>query len=307
MDKELSGLEELLSIIANAIAIIISLSGAAISIKKEAFCLLILFAILIFFNGFFLSQYIKKIKYINFVEYLFNNNVHRFTLLPKFRIYIESKKKKNKLYITNLNVKYEITKNEDYIENVGDLQIDYTLKIKNKRLPKQYYMIFGNDYAEHKPIIEYSLCGRPMTPAIFIEAKHSSYERGIINEAVIDLEYENLPKKEIELKITQKYINSFNFSVTNTDTLILLPLLYGTKIDEIDYEINLKKFDDYPKLYCNAYKIGRNKKWGENYEIKDISIDLEGSDLTKKITLQKPQPESAYYFRIGINEEKMEP
>ncbi len=307
MNKWISYLEELLSIIANGISIIASLSGAAISIKNGVFWLLIPFTIIVFLNGFFLFHYIKKVKYINFIEYLFNNDTHRFTLLPKFRIYIENKKRKNKLHITNLKIKYEISKNEDYSDNVGDLKIDYVFKIKNKHLPKQYYIIFGNDYAEHKPIIEYSLCSSPMASATFTEAKHSPYERGIINEAVIDLEYENLPKQEVELKITLKYTNSFNFSITNTDTLILLPLLYGSRIDEIDYKINLEGFDDYPRLYCNAYKVSRNRDLGKNYEIKDISIDLKGDDLTKTIFLQKPQPESAYYFRIGINEEKMEP
>lgn len=307
MDKETSYLEGLFSTLANIISIITSISGIIVSIKLEYFWIIIPFVLIIIFNILFLSHYWKKMKYINFIEYLFNNNNHRFTLLPKFRIYIENKKRKNQIHIKELKIKYIISRNPNYDDIIADLKIEYQLKIKNKKLPKQYYIIFGNDYAERKPHIEYSICNNPMASVTFIEAKHSEYERGIINEAVINLEHDNLPKKEFELKITHSYENSFNFSVTNTYTLILLPLLYGNKIDIINYEINFQEFNDYPEFYCNAYYISQTKKFGKNYDIKDVSTLLKSSNFVKTISLDKIESESAYYFRIGIDQEKMVP
>lgn len=300
--------EKPMSIIASFLAIITSLLGIIISVTIECLWIIIPFILITIIVIVFFGHYIKIRKYINFVEFLFNNKKHRFTLLPKLRIYIESTKNKNKVHVTNLNIKYSITKNKNFSDNIGDLRIEYDMQIENKHLPKQYYVIFGNDYAENKPKIEYSLCNRPLVSVTFHETKHASYERGLVNEAVINFDNDNFPKSEISLKIIHNYINSFNFSETETDTLILLPLLYGNKIDHINYEINLIGFEDYPKLYCDAYEISDKGLLGIDYEIKDVSTYTKDENLSKSISLNNAMKyEGAYYVRIGVSEEKMEP
>lgn len=300
-------IEKTISIIAGLLTITSSLTSIAISIVMDKLWLIIPVVFIHSVILIFFIYYAKKMRYINFVEFLFCNEKHRFTLLPKFRIYIERQNRKNKVHITNLKIKYTITKNNSSNNNIGDLKIEYDMKIENRHLPKRYYIIFGNDYAKDKPNITYSLCDKPFYSVSFNEVKHASYERGIINEAIINLDYGNLPKKEIDLKIIHSYTNSFNFSETETDTLILLPSLYGNKIDHIDYEINLVGFVDYPELYCNMFEISNSKGIRGEYEIKDINTYKKNDNLLKVISLDSIKYESAYYVRIGVNREKMEP
>lgn len=304
MNKRLNNLDIILSILANIISIIISLLGVSYSISKETFVFLIFFIFIILLNVFNVKYFIYKMHYIKFIEYLFNNDMHRFTLLPKFRTYIEYRHRLNKVHINNLKIEYTISKNGCFDNNIADLTINYELKIKNYHLPNQYYIMFGNDYAEQKPEIKYSLNDSSMMDATFIEVRHSPYEKGMINEAIINLDYDNLPKKEIKLNIRIQYSNSFDFDTTKTDTLILLPLLFGKKINKIDYKIKFNKFES-DMFYCNAYLIGRSS--GLNYEIKDISVDLIKKTNLLEIKLNNIQLESAYYFRIGTDKNEMDP
>ena len=312
--------EKSLSIIASIASILASLYGAIISLEKSSMSIAILFIVIILldvvfliFNIFTSIEYFKKIEYINFVEYLFNNDTHRFTLLPKLRMYIENRHLKNKVHIENLRIIYNINRNDLYKnENIGNLQITYLATIENYNMPKQYYVLAGNDYAQKKPTIKYAISHKPIKKddnLMFLNfdvPKHSEYERGMINEATIHLPT-TIPYLNIFLKLVHEYECSFNFSQTPTDTLILLPMLYGIKIDTIDYEIHLNGFEDYDELFCSAFMISNNKKMKPDYRIEDISYMVRGDSLDKKIKLYPKNSELAYYFRIGISKELMTP
>lgn len=307
MEKVGQKIVNIISVVASLCTIFTCLSGMAISVTLKRpwyFILLSVTLILVMLCSVFI---IRKIRYINFIEFLFCNKTHRFTLLPKFRIHIEKQHKKNKVHLNSMKIKYNITKSDDIAGNVGNLEIQYELQIKNKNLPRQYYLVFGNDYAQKKPDIIYSIGQGPEAPVFFNEEKHAPYERGLVNDATINLSPENLPKrKNISLKITYRYENSFNFDETPTDTLIFLPALYGRKIEHIEYTISLSGFDAYHELFCNANEISANHPFRGNYEIKTINDQyLVNKDLLKTIEINNVKDESAYYFSIGVSEDEM--
>lgn len=298
--------DKIVSLINNIVILFTTISGLLISIFKEKINIQMLVAFLVVLLAyiFFMSFHLKKMKYMNFVEFLFYNPTHRFTLLPKFRIFLEKYHKINKIHILNFDINYIITKNDDYKNaEIGDLEIEYKMTIKNRNVPKEFNLVFGNDYTKEKPKVCAYLSGIK-TIVSFNEFRHSSYERGLVNDATISLANDNLPKKEFELKITMNYKNSFNFTNDPTDTLILLPLMFSNKIDKINYRISLLGFD-YPELYVSSNEISSKNAFG-NYSIKTLPNKINKNLLCKKTELNNINKESAYFFRISVIDANME-
>lgn len=81
--------DKIVSLINNIVILFTTISGLLISIFKEKINIQMLVAFLVVLLAyiFFMSFHLKKMKYMNFVEFLFYNPTHRFTLLPKFRIF----------------------------------------------------------------------------------------------------------------------------------------------------------------------------------------------------------------------------
>lgn len=306
MNNNLDNSDKIISLFNNAIILVTTVSGLIISCfnDKNNKLVLIIFFIILIANVFFIFHHIRKIKYINFVEYLFYNPIHRFTLLPKFRVFIEKYHKINKIHILKFNINYLISKNQKYQDTeIGDLIIEYKMTIKNKNLPKEFNLVFGNDYAKDKPIVR-AYFSDIETVVTFNEFHHSSYERGLVNDVSISLCNDNLPKSEFELKIIMNYKNSFNFTDDPTDTLVLLPLMFASRIDRINYCVTLKDFN-YEELYMSSHEISSKNILG-NYSVKTLPNTNEGDMLCKKTELKNISRESAYFFRISVADKNME-
>lgn len=252
------------------------------------------------------NLFIKKNRYIKFTEFLFENDIHRFTLLPKLRMFIESKKLKNELHLLSLDITCNIKRNENFAdEEIADLHTMYTLEIENRNLPKVFNFVFGNDYALGKPSILYSIDNGSKAQPLFNQKKQPTYVRGSIGHTTIKFNKENLPKRKFKLEIFITYKESFNFSESKTDTLILLPILYGKKIDKISWNVNFIGFDKIPKFYLSSNSISRIKK---SYSISSAGSETKNEKYSKRIEFEdiNTKKECAYYARIGV-EENMTP
>lgn len=305
MDRDVRQINTILQIIFYCISIVSSLSG--IYFFQKYYWYLIPITFIVVFNIFCSINYVKKIRYINFIEFLFNNDDHRFTLLPKFRIFLEKKGGENKLHLTNLSVTYIISKQREAGKNIADLKKEYVLTIPSKGLHKnrleEFHVYSGNDFAKEEPNMTCSINEGNKNSLAFTSPSHESYERGIICDTKIDLSPYNLFEKENKLKITQTYTNSFDFDETPVDTLILLPQLFGTKIDKIDFTVKLEKFSESTEFKWRPLKIVRTNMLG-GYTIRNISDGISEDKFCKKVELRDIKPETAYYFRISINSEK---
>lgn len=237
------------------------------------FCLCMLISLLSVVIYIITNMYLREANYISFIEFLFNNKTHSFTLLPKISLHMHQTKKKNKFHVHELFVHYEIdAKPYKDSENpfLGDMTATFNYTIYNDRnFPKYFHLCMGNDYTSDPPDIQIKYGSQH--DYISHEADELPRDKYIITRVrnwQIKLEESNINgSKTFNLSIKIKYKKSFNFDLTAPDIIIFLPKAHGEKIDEVKYVIDLKNFPSYDFRFSCHDIVKRNGK----YEIGDLS------------------------------------
>lgn len=265
---------------------------------------IISFVILFFIIISLLITLYSKERYIKFVDFLFDNEKHNFNLLPKMRMYLNNKKKFNKLDIRQVKVRYEI-KHKQSTESslLGDVDILYKIEIKNKAIPNTYFFITGNDYSNKVPRILYKYGTMDSYSEISPEEKSCAiYYKNVVRDICFNIDKKYITQSgnlKIELKVC--YENSFEFEHNYMDTIICLPKIFGDNVENMKYDICLQGFPNDIDFYFFTYIICANKlKFGIN-NIPNVCNE-KNKHFSVEFSPKSTRKEQAYYFRIGIHD-----
>ena len=141
----------LIGCVADIVAILVAVISGRSSVLFFAIALLLLI-------GGIACLWIKlkeRINFINFVEHLFNNTTHNFTMLPKACLARDKSREKSKLSVRDLCITYTCDLSKVNIEKLkedtniiyGDA-VEYTFIVENKNLPEEFACYLGNMYAD---------------------------------------------------------------------------------------------------------------------------------------------------------------
>lgn len=248
----------------------------------------------------------KETEYMRFVEFLFDNNTHRFILLPKIRMYLHSRRINNKYKVDEMKVTYTITQNRESEQDkmVGDLEIIYSIKIGKDKRNGYFDFVTGNDFSNDLSHAQYKYgVMSEYQNMTLLEDKAAPYWRGYLGHFHITIEGKNIPVDgplEIQFRICAE--RSFVFGGRKRETIICLPQAFSRNIESLKYHIEVKGFDK--PFYGNAYLISKD---GGEYRISS----LEGTQADNTVFDYTMYPntiagEKAYYFKIGTSEEDTE-
>ncbi len=247
--------------------------------------------------------------YIRFIGYLLENKYHRFELLPAMRMYLRTKKMRNKIRYNSINVTYNIKhKCSSESRLLGDLDIIYELDVKNEKIPNTFYFITGNDYSNMPPKFLYKYGNmQEYSEATVEEVNCAEYKRNAIRSFNIELSGNKIPKTgNFIMKMKISYQNSFDFEKIPLDTIICLPQIYGDDIPLMEYTINIIDFPREETYYLFSYLIKRDKFGYERTVIENRHDDIR---RTFNVTLHPNDivGEKAYYFKVGTKDRDVEP
>ncbi len=296
--------DQLFNYIALVCQIIACITGIWQAIRLDHLLLMVLFLFPVIICIIFFLKYKEEIEYMHFVEYLFDNETHRFILLPKIRMYIHSRMIENKYKIDEMSVTYNISRNmgKTSEELIGDLEIIYKLKIKEKKNGR-FDFVSGNDFSDCiSAKYKYGTMREYMNMDLS-EKRVPPYWRGYLGHYPIYIEGKNIPVDgplEIEFKIIAP--ESFDFGKRERETIICLPLAFSKRIEILKYHINIDGFDDV--FYSNAYLIS---KYEGNYRSSSIGdIERDNNSFEYVLYPDTVNGEKAYYFKIGTSEKDTE-
>lgn len=251
--------------------------------------------------------------FICFVEFLFENDIHNFELLPKMRLYLHYKKIKNNIDILDLDISYNIfVKSKEQEKNLlGNLEIIYKINMSEEKIPKTFHMITGNDFSEKPPKLWIKYGNMNDFAAISYRDRNCAwYNKTSIRDFHFNISENKIVRKGnfiLEIKILYDESPSFDFSSNNMETIICLPKIFSDSVKKITYYINLIGFDNKLNFNVFPYVIKSNKK---DFEINSIATISNGDrDINKFIINLYPNEikwEKAYYFKIGLNEHDSE-
>lgn len=290
---------QIISLIANFLQI-----AGAIVIKNPG---LIVFSCFVFTMFIFAvarvnSRYKERVEFIEFIEYLFDNNTHKFTLLPKICLALDKERENSSLDVREMNVKYtydmsevnlvpgDVNKKIEYLD-----KIEYTLNVVRKKLPKEFCCYLGNMYSidtnakisqKHGTQTEYEVVPTP-------RYRDETYTDSIVQRYSWELRKENITNEStIPISFLLEYKEKAR--AQSNDTIIIYPRQYAKEIEKIKFEIKflgnaiaLKKVE--------LYKIHKDgKKFKQTpisvAPIKESTVEFEIKPESKKY--------EAYYFRV---------
>ena len=243
----------------------------------------------------------SKELYIRFIEYLFENEHHKFELLPEMRMYLHIKKIENKVKYNSIDITYDIKhKKSDKSRLLGDVDITYKLDIKNENLPQSYSFITGNDYSNKPPILLYKYGTMEKHTSISADKVNCAiYKRNAIRHFEFEFDKNEITGQdnlEVEMKIS--YEDSFEFEHVPMDTIICLPKIFGNSIPKIKYTINLIDFPEEDTYYMFSYIVRRKNLEYVRNTIQNTN-DSNRRTFVVELSPNKVIGEKAYYFRLG--------
>lgn len=278
--------------------------AAAIVIKNRGLIVFtcFVFAVFIFAFARVNSRYEERVEFIEFIEYLFDNSTHKFTLLPKICLALDKERENSSLTVREMNVKYtydmsevtlvpsDVNKKIEYLD-----KIEYSLNAERKNLPKEFCCYLGNMYSidtnakisqKHGTQTEYEVVPTP-------RYRDETYTDSIVQRYSWELRNENI-KNESTIPISFLLEYKEKARAQSNDTIIIYPRQYAKEIEKIKFEIKflgnaiaLKKVE--------LYKIHKDgKKFKQTpisvAPIKESTVEFEIKPESKKY--------EAYYFRV---------
>lgn len=293
--------KELLPIIIETLNLIVSFSGAVV-FKNKLFLLTLLITP-IFFVAYILKKYILLKEYVDFIEFLMNNNVHKFVILPKIRMYLHSEKINNKIYIQDLTITYNINPSDKQVEGklFGDAEILYEFAIINNNLPQNYNFIYSNDYSNNNINLGYKFNkNESYTLAESKTEQIAPYWKGRMRHDTFALDRSKIPQSNIfNMYVKVDCSRLFEFEELGRDTIVSLPKVFSDNIDSIKYIINLEGFSN-KKFYCTAKRIYKHNRV---FICDGISCErINDKRFETKVSPGDMKGEKAIYFRVGLSE-----
>ena len=295
---------EAISIVLQILSLLVAICGTFLS--KKYWFLIIVVLIPIIGLVCLWNAYIKQKEYIQFIEYLNNNNYHNFRVLPLLRMYLHQKKLCNSVHIQKAHITYFAEPNLETKDPngvlLGDCEIHYIFDIENRNLPDTFKFLCANDNSNGEPQIKYRFNS---SENYYSESSRSEtvhpHWGGKMKEVSISFDDALITNNKIitlEIVVTMK--KAFSFAPDDRDTILCLPINYSSRIDQIEFEIDVSKFNERP-FYCSAKRV-----YCKKMKTTTDSINcMPNKDSSRFKTTINPENniENAYYFRIGLGKE----
>jgi len=267
------------------------------------------------------TNYLKKTDYLEFIEYLFNNDIHSFTLLPKLSLYLDQNGKTNKFHVKKLSVHYKVDA-KPYKDGdnpyLGDMVAVFEYEIdKKKEIPQYYCICIGNDYATTPPIVELKYgIQTEYRPQEADELPRDVYIRSRVRCWHIKLEDNFITGKDIlNLSLRISYKRGFDFALGTPDIIIFPPKAHAEHIDEAEYNIELNSFPITTDFRFACHAIERGKEGYETIDLSTGEITHKDEKQTKYKMTFNPEKDNvshswrenhkAYYFEIWDGSQKI--
>lgn len=328
MEEKLGKIESIGSIILMIINILTSLIAV---IQNYVWLLAISIVFLIAITIYWYTKYKKRNDFVNFIEFLHFNSVHKFNLLPKICLKMDCLNRYNKLDLSEMKVTYTYDMREVKTEELEEGQpieyktkIKYYLKAKNKKLPSEFFYYSGNVYGgeidslyqkqekekeDGKEELEGEEGGYKLVP----HQEKNNGGRLNVEYRSWKLEKDKKPKEWSVYPII--FYTKYNEKNRNfKDTVILYPKQYAKNIDKLiikfDFlgdKVKIKNIDGYEvkknnKEFLNIGIFGYNgERKTKNTQQVSENIQLKSekeSDLTVEIKSLNNTEDKVYYFEL---------
>lgn len=284
------------------------LGGVADIIAILAFCsekvstfIAIPIVILLAALSYLYTMYKNRCDFLHFIKHLTDNNINRFTLLPKICLALDSSKDPKIDHIDNLIVEHiynfesannQVLTRDSTVTYPGT--IEYNITAQRKKIPDDYSCYLGDIYS---------------TPSFSFYQKHGCQtdyqsvpvpEKGDDNciKSTVTHFCWQLDKRNITHDRTFPISFKMNLSgktkAIDDQTLVIYPRQYGKVVDKVTFRITFK-FNKDIIVRAEFFKIWKE---GHNYKHTSVSgVDI--SNNTAKISFYpNKQGYEAYYFRI---------
>ena len=253
------------------------------------------------------NLYVENDIYLQFIEYLFNNENNPFILMPRISLYMRQKKIQNKIHVEKMEVIYNIDA-EEYRESKNPLKADVTqvfrLTIRNKSLPKAYNLCIGNAEVKTPPNIRikygmqkrYNKINEMKNNRDEFDTAFVRYYRWNLNPAYIP------NQNTLPLILKLRYKGSFDFSKKDPHIVIFYPKAYANRIDNVKYTFNFKNFPDGTVFSIKGNIIERQNNEYKTTEMVDVEVDEALKKVIRFVPIKR-RCQSAYYFQLKTMDE----
>ena len=291
----------LICTLAGGIADIIAIIIAIKSISPALPFLIIAFVILVCVVVYLYSKYKERCDFINFIQYLFNNNIRNFNLLPKICLALDKTEETNKLFLKKMTVEYTYDMRS---VNTGILShdtpicysntIECHLEAENRNIPKEYVIYRGNMKADDSV----EIMQKHGSQAIYEAVSPPRYTDETRVDIVVQrycwqLKRENITKGR-SFPISFKFKYSEKSVANSNSTIVLYPKQYAKSIEVIDFKICFLCEKDILKR-VELFKVWKDDKCFKHTPITGVTL----SNNVASIVIEPDTLEcEAYYFRL---------
>ncbi len=294
-----------LTIICLIVGLIADIIAIGISIKFENVLAIIISIMLLMLLGVILLlhfAYTERKVFIDFISYLFSNNVQSSNVLPKVCLKLDKTKEYNELEVNRFVVKYKYDFSKISYQNLSQDSrieyfdtIEYDIVAKNKNIPKEFAFHLGNEYAvdekitimqKHGGQTNYELVPPP-------RFENENYVNAAVQKYSWQIKRENITTSStFPISFLFKYYESSR--ANSSDIIELYPKQYAKSIDTLTFEININ---------CNknvladvkVYKVWRDKKTFKHTTISGVQISGNNAKIDIEPDCDKYE---AYYLKV---------
>lgn len=298
MDKKTQVIPLVCSIVgcvADAIAILVGLKSWNVAVL----IFISTFILLVGTINFLYDAYRNRCNFINFVEYLFEQN---FNLLPKICLALDKSKETNNLHVRELQIKYTYNMQKIDLESLNkDTPIEYTdtieykLQVENVNLPKEYVFYSGNMYAKNSDL---ELEQKHGVQACYDKVPNPRYMAETRSDSLVQrycwqLKEENITRRgaptiEFRLNCIEKT------RANSRDTIIIYPQQLAKRVEKIVLNIDFMCNKNILKK-IELYKIRMDGKGFKNIPISTLAIKNNAASVEIQVDSAKYE---AYYAKV---------
>ncbi len=283
--------------IADIIAIFVSITSG----KSAIMFIIIAFLLLLGAIIYLWSKLKERLSFIEFIEHLFNNTTHNFTLLPKICLALDKSKEKSNLCARDLLIKYTCDMSnvklnglkEDSVISYDDI-VEYSFTVENKKIPEEFVCYLGNMYADD-PVEISQKHGSQETFEIVPPPRYTDETRvaSVVQRYSWQIKKDCVTHgKELPITFRMKYDGSGK--PKEWCTFIFYPKQYARRIDNVTFEVDYicsKKVLQRVELF----KVCKDNKVYKHIPISGVIM----SENNAQISVHPDATQNeAYYLRV---------
>lgn len=296
MEHQKESITTWIGAVADIVAIVtVILSGITFS----AFILLALLTALFCIILYLFFRYRERCTFLQFVEHLLENHTHKFTLLPKVCMALDSSGERKNLHITKMNVKHVFDFSGIETASISpDEKIDYLasseylLTVENKHIPEEFSCYLGDMYSDPS----FSIYQKHGYKTVYETVPAPDAKHSMVSSAVTKYSWQlkDYTAGSRTFPICFKLNQLGHTKIHSKKFIVFYPKQYGRRIDDVDFEISCICKENILKK-VELHKIWKDKTGYKHTPISDIT--LSHNKATAKIAPDAKKYE-AYYFSV---------